>query len=120
MFKNWHEKNLKIGQEVYIVDQGWTSNLDLEVDTYIVTEIKKTVMKCKKGDFVLSFKKGKGTCSKYFDSYTMFETKEEAQQTIDNYYTRIHNKNYIKDNLAYLNDEQLQKVVDLIKENISK
>lgn len=41
MFKNWHEKNLKIGQEVYIVDQGWTSNLDLEVDTYIVSEIKK-------------------------------------------------------------------------------
>jgi hypothetical protein len=120
MFKDWDKKDLKIGQEVYIVDQGWTSNLDLEVDTYIVSEIKKTVMKCKKGNFVLSFKKGKATCSKYFDSYTMYETKEEAQQSIDNYYNRINNKNYIKNNLAYLSDEQLQKVVDLIKENISK
>lgn len=120
MLKNWDKKDLKIGQEVYIVDQGWTSDLDLEVDTYIVSEIKKTVMKCKKGNFVLSFKKGKATCSKDFDSYTMYETKEEAQQSIDNYYNRINNKNYIKDNLAYLSDEQLQKVVDLIKENISK
>lgn len=121
MFKNWHEKNLKIGQEVYIIEQrGYYSNLDLEVDTYIVTEIKKTVMKCKKGNFVLSFKKGKGICFKYYDSYTMFETKEEAQRTIDNYYTRNNNKDYIKNNLAYLSDEQLQKVVDLIKENISK
>lgn len=119
MFKDWHKKDLKIGQPVYIIEQGW-SDIDLEVDTYNISEIKKTVMKCRKGNIVLSFKKGKATCSKYFDSYTMFETKEEAQQTIDNYYNRINNKNYIKDNLAYLSDEQLETIVDLIKENRNK
>lgn len=120
MFKDWHKKDLVIGQEVYIVEQGWSSNLDLEVDTYIVSEIKKTVMKCKKGNFVLSFKKGKATCSKYFNNYTMFETEKEAQQTIDNYYARINNKNYIKDNISYLTDKQLQDIVDLIKDYRNK
>ena len=118
MFKDWHKKDLKIGQPVYVISEGLLDSIEnLEPKEYIISDIKKTVLACKRKEHVLKFKKGKGSCQNMLTVYNLFETKEDAINCLNLSIKNSEFKNFIEDNLKYLTIEEKEKIIELMKEN---
>lgn len=118
MFKDWHKKDLKIGQPVYVISEGLLDSIeDLDPKEYIISDIKKTVLTCKRNDHEIKFKKGKGSCQNMLTVYNLFETKEDAINCLKLSIRNSELKNFIEDNLNYLSIEEKQEIVNLMNNN---
>lgn len=115
MFKDWHKKNLKIGDSVYVIVNEL--NGAQYIDEYIVSDVKKTVLKCKKGEHEIKFNKSKPSIQYMLTCYSLYETRELAQASIDHANRVRALRNYIRDNAVHLTIEERIEVIKIMDKN---